>query len=135
MRRPDGTPVIALTLRRDRIDNFWFTLIHECVHVSKHLNENGEAIFDDLEVSSSELIEQEADADAVTALIPQHLWDSFNDGKFTSMSDVLEFARRAEVHPAIVAGRWQMRNRDFRKFSKLLGHGKVRAEFPDFPAA
>src|ERR1700733_14056381 len=29
MARPDGTPVIGLTLRHERIDNFWFTLLHE----------------------------------------------------------------------------------------------------------
>ena len=29
----DGTPVIGLTLRYDRIDNFWFCLLHELAHV------------------------------------------------------------------------------------------------------
>jgi HTH-type transcriptional regulator / antitoxin HigA len=29
----DGTPVIALTLRYDRLDSFWFTLFHECAHI------------------------------------------------------------------------------------------------------
>lgn len=133
LRRSDGVPVIALTLRRDRIDNFWFTLIHECVHVSRHLSDSKPVIFDDLEISSSELIEQEADAGAAEALIPISVWANFPDSEFTSTADVLELARRANVHPAIVAGRWQMRNRDFRKFSKLLGHGQVRKEFPDFP--
>src|ERR1035437_6473615 len=31
-------PVIALTLRYDRIDNFWFVLFHEIAHVILHLN-------------------------------------------------------------------------------------------------
>jgi HTH-type transcriptional regulator/antitoxin HigA len=132
MHRPDGVPVVALTLRRDRIDNFWFTLIHECVHVSKHLA-GRTVILDDLEIGSTEEIEQEADREAAEALVPAKLWASFRDGTYTSMADVLELAERASVHPAIVAGRWQMRNRDFRKFSKLLGHGQVRHEFPDFP--
>ncbi|NJL20730.1 MAG: hypothetical protein HC895_07860 [Leptolyngbyaceae cyanobacterium SM1_3_5] len=30
---PDGTPVVALTLRYDRIDNFWFVLLHELGHI------------------------------------------------------------------------------------------------------
>jgi HTH-type transcriptional regulator/antitoxin HigA len=30
-------PVIALTLRYDRLDNFWFVLLHELFHVIKHL--------------------------------------------------------------------------------------------------
>src|SRR5690606_23476413 len=33
----DGAPVVALTLRYDRLDNFWFTLLHECAHVVRHL--------------------------------------------------------------------------------------------------
>jgi len=31
------TPIVTLTLRHDRIDNFWFALLHELVHVHKHL--------------------------------------------------------------------------------------------------
>ena len=31
---PDGTPVIGVTLRYDRIDNFWFCLCHELAHVA-----------------------------------------------------------------------------------------------------
>lgn len=31
--RLNGHPVVALTLRYDRIDNFWFTLMHELAHI------------------------------------------------------------------------------------------------------
>src|SRR5690606_21229869 len=31
--RADGVPVIGLTLRHDKLDNFWFTLLHELAHV------------------------------------------------------------------------------------------------------
>jgi len=34
---PVGRPVIGLTLRYDRLDNFWFVLFHELAHVVKHL--------------------------------------------------------------------------------------------------
>ncbi|HWG33750.1 MAG TPA: hypothetical protein VN650_06250, partial [Gemmatimonadaceae bacterium] len=43
MRSDDGTPIIALTIRYDRLDNFWFTLLHECAHVLRHLTGKGEA--------------------------------------------------------------------------------------------
>ncbi len=34
----DGdTPVVGLTLRYDRLDNFWFVLMHELGHVFLHL--------------------------------------------------------------------------------------------------
>ena len=129
IRRSDGTPVIALTLRRDRIDNFWFTLLHELAHVKSHLANETQVILDDLEIGSSQEIEREADKLASVALIPEEMWATFNRGAYASIADVFELAQRAEVHPAIVAGRWQQQNRDFRKFSKLLGHGMVRLQF------
>jgi HTH-type transcriptional regulator/antitoxin HigA len=128
MRRSDGVPIVALTLRRDRIDNFWFTLLHELAHVVFHLADDRSFILDDLEIGSSEAIEAEADSLAQQALVPEDLWATFHNGAYTSLNDVLEFARRAEVSPAIIAGRWQKQNRDYRKFSRLLGHGAVRAQ-------
>lgn len=133
LRRSDGVPVIALTLRRDRIDNFWFTLLHELAHVVLHLVGDRIVILDDLEISSSEAMEQEADEWAQKALIPNELWSAFErKGAYASMADVLAFARRAEVNPAVVAGRWQRTNKNFRKFAGLLGHNGVRPNFPQF---
>jgi HTH-type transcriptional regulator/antitoxin HigA len=126
MRGPNGTPIIALTLRHDRIDNFWFTLFHELAHVKSHLADGTQVILDDLEIGSVESIEMEADETARVALIPDENWEQFNSGEYASTAQLLAFADRVQVHPAIVAGRWQKQNRDFRKFSKLLGHGVIR---------
>lgn len=38
---PWGRPVVGLTLRYDRLDNFWFTLLHELAHVRLHLDRPG----------------------------------------------------------------------------------------------
>ena len=38
MKLPDGSPVVGLTLRYDRLDYFWFTLLHELAHVARHLD-------------------------------------------------------------------------------------------------
>jgi len=128
MRNPDGgAPVIAVTLRHDRIDNFWFTLLHELAHVKSHLGEATQVIFDDLEIGSSEDIEKQADEMARVALIPDEQWAQLNSREFLSTAELVSFAKRVEIHPAIVAGRWQKENRDFRKFSKLLGHGAIRS--------
>lgn len=131
-RSDDGVPVIALTLRRDRTDSFWFTLLHELAHVVFHLKEDNAFILDDLEIGSSDEIEEEADRLAQEALVPKELWASFKNGTYTSLADILTFARYAEVSPAIIAGRWQKQNRDFRKFSKLLGHGSIRSQFSEY---
>lgn len=134
-RSDDGVPVIALTLRRDRTDSFWFTLLHELAHVVFHLKEENAFILDDLEIGSSDEIEEEADRLAQEGLVPADLWATFKNNTYTSLADIVAFARHVEVSPAIIAGRWQMQNRDFRKFSKLLGHGSIRLQFPEFTSA
>ena len=49
LRLGDGRPVIGLTLRYDRIDNFWSCLLHELAHVGRHMgNDRGDAFVDDL---------------------------------------------------------------------------------------
>jgi HTH-type transcriptional regulator / antitoxin HigA len=125
LRRPDGTPVIAMTLRYDRLDNFWFTLLHEFCHVARHLNSDTLFIVDDLEVKTYDNIEAEADEFAQDMLIPPKVWER-NTSRDLGAEEVLEIAREAEVHPAIVAGRWQRENHDYRRFSKLLGRSEVR---------
>jgi HTH-type transcriptional regulator / antitoxin HigA len=126
----DGTPIVALTLRRDQIDSFWFTLMHELAHVSKHLETSRPAILDDLDIGSSSSIEWEADRIAEEALIPVALWEAFNKGEYTSKAEVEKLAADAGVHPAIVAGRWRMANRNYQRFSKMLGHRTIRSQFP-----
>lgn len=128
LRRTDGAPVIALTLRHNRIDNFWFTLLHECAHVCLHLDGGRSVIVDDLDVKGSDGIESEADSFASEALIPSEFWADANRPNLTA-SGVIELANRANIHPAIVAGRWQREFGDYRRFSRMLGHGEVRRLF------
>jgi HTH-type transcriptional regulator/antitoxin HigA len=126
--RGDGAPVIALTLRHDRIDNFWFTLLHEFAHVCCHLGDGTRVIVDDLDVSSSDEIEAEADQFARDALVPPKIWANCASAE-VGTTEIEKAAHEAGVHPAIVAGRWRWENGDYRRFAKLLGHGEVRKHF------
>jgi HTH-type transcriptional regulator/antitoxin HigA len=125
MCRDDGVDVIAMTLRHDRIDNFWFTLLHEFCHVSHHLSDTTPLILDDLELKSSDQIEDEADAFAQDALMPPELWSKSVSRNMDS-EDINDLAAAANIHPAIVAGRWQREHNEYRRFSKMLGRGEVR---------
>ena len=58
---------MALTLRHDRVDNFWFTLLHDLAHATLHLGANTSIILDDLDVNSS--VGAEAYLDPV-----RHVW-------------------------------------------------------------
>ena len=72
-----GRPVIGLTLRYDRIDNFWFSLMHELAHVGLHLDcDENDLFIDDLSLTGGDPLEDEADTLAQDALIPPQLWES-----------------------------------------------------------
>jgi HTH-type transcriptional regulator/antitoxin HigA len=125
-RRKDGAGIIAITRRHDRLDNFWFTLLHEYMHVALHLGDDRPIIIDDLEVRGEEDFEAEADLNAQLALIPKKVWERNNSDDF-DLVDLARTARQAGVHPAIVAGRWQREHNDYRRFSKFVGRNEVRS--------
>ncbi|WP_339913380.1 ImmA/IrrE family metallo-endopeptidase [uncultured Brevundimonas sp.] len=125
--RSDSAPVIAMTLRHDRLDNFWFTLLHEFCHVARHLNADRRLILDDLDLKGADEIEDEADRFAQDALIPPNVWKKYVADDLDT-DGVLAVALKAKVHPAVVAGRWQRENQDYRRFAKLLGRGEVRSQ-------
>jgi len=124
---PGDTPVIGLTLRHDRLDNFWFTLMHELAHVALHGEADDGAYYDDLEAAGEpDARECEADALAADALIPTGSWNARVSESLRSTADVEAFARSIRVHPSVVAGRLRHESGDYRKFSRMLGHGRVR---------
>ena len=75
---PHGTPVVALSLRHDRLDHFWFCLLHEVAHIKLHLKLGDEAnqewFVDDFDVSATEEVEEEADQWALDRLVPPEDW-------------------------------------------------------------
>lgn len=107
-------PVIAMSVRLDRIDNFWFVLRHEIEHL---LKEHGKDVLmmldEDLteDVTSSQLAEEQIANDAAAQFMVS---DSELNGYmarvnpyFFARDRVLGFAGRLEVHPGIVVGRLQ----------------------------
>ena len=128
-----GAPIVALTLRYDRIDNFWFSLLHELAHVGRHFNGDTEAFVDDFSLREApsrheDPRENEADEWAEEALIPRDIWVSSGLRSHASYSGIIAFSQRVGVHPAIVAGRVRHQTRNFRAFAPLLGTGEVRKQ-------
>lgn len=119
-----GNPVIALTLRYDRLDNFWFSLMHELAHIALHIDESSEWFTDNLELQSDDAREDEANAMAREALIPKDMWDL--DANAT-MPEMAVLAKRLKIAPAIVYGRIA---REHSRWPQLGKHiGKVRTVF------
>jgi HTH-type transcriptional regulator / antitoxin HigA len=111
----DNAPVIGMTLRYDRIDNFWFVLRHEIEHVLR-LHGRDAAILDaELEgeragtgknVAEEERVANEAAANfgVTTEMIKQFI---SRKSPIYREIDLLGFARTVRVHPGVVAGRLQ----------------------------
>lgn len=134
MMSDSGRPVIGLTLRRDRIDNFWFTLMHELAHVSKHLGGGSQSFFDDLDTSShNDLKEKEADKLAGEALIPESDWMKSPAKSLRSPEAAEHLAKKLKIHAAIVAGRMRYEAKNFRILNQMIGLGEVRPLFPHIP--
>lgn len=133
----DGTPVIALTLRYDRIDNFWFCLLHELGHVASHLSEENSIIIDDLDLRGHRAEipdekEKEADRFAEESLIPKcFMQERFYSGIVSSL-EIKSLAEKLRVHPVIIAGRIRFEKKNYRLLSKYVGSGEVRKHFKDF---
>ena len=134
---PDGNALIALTLRYDRLDNFWFTLLHELAHLVRHLSEECWLIVDDLDLRSDNKVgqddtENEADDIASAALIPKRYWPVLDAGKVPKAADVLSLAAKLKIHPAPIAGRIRFKHNNYRILSRLVGRGQVRRLFPEY---
>jgi HTH-type transcriptional regulator/antitoxin HigA len=125
-----GSPVIGLTLRYDRVDYFWFTLLHELAHVWKHLNSANESFIDRIDADETkERAEKEANRIARDGLISRSDWTRSAARLSPSPLTITQFAKEIGVHPAIVAGRVRHESGDYRKFEKLLGQGAIRRLF------
>lgn len=125
----DGVPVIGMTLRHDRVDNFWFTLLHELAHIYLHLKGSEDMFFDNFDDSGSVSdLEIEADRMAGEMLVTKKGWKGSKAEKHKTKAAVIEHAKRLGVNPAIVAGKIRYEN-SFAILSDLVGQGEVRKLF------
>lgn len=127
-----GVPVIGLTLRHDRIDYFWFTLLHEVAHIWRHLNSTEDAFVDRVEnMGTKDFAEKEANRIARDSFIPRGLWKRSTAFLAPTKDNIRELADELHIHPAIVVGRLQFETGRYESFRDLLGQGTVRQFFPN----
>ena len=114
------SPVVALSVRLDRIDSFWFTLLHELGHISRGDSREGsavqavdEGIAEAGSGSPEELPESErlANEFAREHLVPRQEIESFiaRVRPLYSRARINQFANRIQVHPGIIIGQLQWR--------------------------
>lgn len=130
LRLTDGMPVVSLTLRYDRLDNFWYSLLHECAHIARHFDgDDVEPFVDDFSARSPDgrpREEEEADEWANEALIPQSAWLGSPVLTNPSPTNVMALASDLGIAAAIVAGRVRYVSRNYRLLTHFVGSGEVR---------
>ncbi|WP_287879391.1 HigA family addiction module antitoxin [Aquitalea sp.] len=106
----DKKPVIGMTLRFDRIDNFWFVLRHEIEHILREDGKKNNHVIVDSDIGNHEdnLPEEEVIANKAAAefCVQGEQLDNFiaRVQPYFSEDKVLRFAQRIEVHPGLVVG-------------------------------
>lgn len=126
------TPVVGLTLRYDRLDNFWFVLMHELGHVFLHLFDGLRFdFFDEEGGADGDAIEAEADGFALNALIPEEMWNQCLSRFALSEEAVKIDAGRIGIDPSIIAGRIRKERGNYTILNDLVGQGQVRSQLEE----
>lgn len=130
--RENENPVIGLTLRYDRLDNFWFTLMHELAHISLHSDHKDAFYYDDLDTpTDGEDREKEADKLAGEAIIPENKWINSPARLIPSPIAAQSLAKELGINIAIVAGKMRKQNNNYQYLNNIIGQAKIRKYFPE----
>jgi len=125
-------PVIGLTLRHDRLDNFWFTLMHELAHIALHFDQNINLFYDDLDTSdANNTQESEADYLAGEALIPQGKWEKSPARLIPSPIAAQSLAKELGIHITIVAGKMRHEDGKYQYLNSIINKETIRKYFPE----
>jgi HTH-type transcriptional regulator/antitoxin HigA len=124
----DFSPVIGMSMRHDRIDNFWFVLRHELEHVLRRHGRDVAAIDAELEGeragTGNDIPEEERVANEAAAhfCVPSKKMDKFVSVKYPTFAerDILGFAKTLNIHPGLVAGQLQHKTGRYDRFRDHL---------------
>lgn len=111
-----SAPVIALSLRLDRFDNFWHTLFHELDHVL-HGEGKDNPMVDLIDTERASTTKQSpkeevrANAAAANYCVPCDVLEEWinSTGRASSRKKIVAFAHSLNIHPALVVGQLQHR--------------------------
>ncbi|MBF6059022.1 ImmA/IrrE family metallo-endopeptidase [Thiomicrorhabdus heinhorstiae] len=127
-------PVVVHAVRFDRLDNFWFTLIHELSHVALHFDQLSTPIIDvDLWSDNEDNTDIEIQANRQTrfSFIPKTEWRT-TPKTIAKLDTIIEIAERNKVHPVVIAGMIRFSSKNYKLFSDLVNSAKFKERlFPE----
>lgn len=119
----DDSPVIVLSLRYDRIDWFWYTLMHELAHVKYEDGKDNNKFALDANLAEERIkdrksrpaYEFKADEFASEYLVPQEKLEAFigKNRPIFSKNKVRKFSTSIGVHPGLVVGQIHYREKNY----------------------
>ncbi len=126
-------PIIGLTIRYDRLDNFWFTLMHELAHIALHYNQDVHLFYDELEeMKGSDIASNEKEADLLAgeSLVPSDKWEISPAKLMPSSIAASSLAKELGIHVAIIAGKIRHEGDKWIYLNNIINNNKVRHLFP-----
>ena len=117
-------PVIGITIRYDRLDNFWFTLMHELAHVARHYGKDIDIFYDEnlLEKNGVEIDTKENEADewAEESILPESKWEISNAKITPTPMAAQSLANELGTHVAVIAGIIRYKHQNFYYLNKII---------------
>lgn len=118
----ERSPVIGMTLRFDRDDNFWFILRHELEHVLQGYESRAKLDDDILAHAPNTSFEEDANREAREFCAPEELTNKFileSKGRFVE-EEAIKFAERHNLLPSALAGQIRHKLSRYNILNKLL---------------
>lgn len=133
-----NNPIVGLSVRHDRPDNFWFTLMHELAHISLHYENDGiEAFYDEKlqEKDGVQIDEREKEADelAEKSILPSSKWETSAAKRTPNQFSTQDLADELGVQAAVIAGMIRFKHKNFYYLNEMIHdvNLKVRKYFPE----
>ena len=118
------TPVIGLTIRHERPDNFWFTLMHELAHVALHYDNGIEYFYDeelqDKDGTEVDPKEKEADTLAEETILPKSKWETSAARTTPNQFSTEDLANELNIQTAVIAGMIRFKHQNFYYLNKIV---------------
>ena len=119
-----NNPVIGLTVRLDRPDNFWFTLMHELAHVALHYENGIESFYDEglQDKDGIEIDPKEKDADTLAeeSILPRSKWETSAAKTTPNQFSTEDLANELGIQTAVIAGMIRFKHQNFYYLNRIV---------------